>query len=374
MAGVYVHIPFCRQACYYCDFHFSTNLSYRKRMIDALCREIELQKDYLQEPIQTIYFGGGTPSLLDEEDISSLLETLSRCFSLENVVEITLEANPDDLNEEKLKIFRRQGINRLSIGIQTFHDPHLKRLHRLHSSQEAFDAVRKAQDMGFENISIDLIYAIPADTHQIWEDDLQKALLLKVPHISAYNLTIEEKTVLGNWTKKKKFVPADDDFAARQFELLIHTLTQAGYEHYEISNFALPSCYAVHNTNYWRQVPYLGIGASAHSYDGNTRQFNVRNNAHYMASIENGVIPCQVEVLHLTDKINEYVMTSLRTQWGCDLSYLQKNYGFDFLSHHRATVEKLTKKEWILVEKERLLLTLQGKMLADRVIEEFFIA
>ncbi|GAB4340458.1 MAG: radical SAM family heme chaperone HemW [Flammeovirgaceae bacterium] len=342
-------------------------------MVEAMCKEMELQKHYLSEPIQTIYFGGGTPSLLEEKELETLLENISKNFLLENTLEITLESNPDDLTNEKLKILKHLGINRLSIGIQSFHEEHLKMLNRAHNAEEAIMCVREAQEKGFENITIDLIYAIPSENHNIWQQNLEKALSLKVPHISAYCLTIEEKTVLGNWTKKKKFIPSDDEFAAVEFEMLVQTLQNEGYEHYEISNFALPNYYSKHNTNYWKGIHYLGMGASAHSYNGVSRQYNIRNNSLYINSIEKGQIPCEIEILTREDKINEHIMTSLRTQWGCDLDYLKNNYGFDLIKVFEKKVNQFAQNEWITLKDNNITLTHKGKLLADKVTEELFV-
>jgi oxygen-independent coproporphyrinogen-3 oxidase len=342
-------------------------------MVEAMCKELELQKSYLLDSVETIYFGGGTPSMLSEEEIETLLNQISKNFSLKSNLEITLEANPDDLTEEKLKMLKKLGINRLSIGIQSFNEEYLKMLNRAHNAQEAQNCVYLAQNEGFQNITIDLIYAIPAPNHKIWQQDLEKALSLKIPHISAYCLTIEEKTVLGNWTKKKKFFPSDDEFAAIQFEMLVKTLTNNGYEHYEISNFALPNCYSKHNTNYWKGIHYVGIGASAHSYNGHSRQYNVRNNAQYIQSLELGNLPFEKENLSKEDKINEYVMTSLRTQWGCDVSYLKENFGIDLLEKFKSIFFKFTQNEWVVIKEGKITLTFAGKLLADRITEEIFL-
>jgi oxygen-independent coproporphyrinogen-3 oxidase len=373
LSGIYLHIPFCKQACYYCDFHFSTNTTFKKKIVEAMCKEIELQKYYLSEPLKTIYFGGGTPSMLSEEELEMLLSYIYKNFSTEKELEITLEANPDDLTENKLKSLQKSGINRLSIGIQSFDDQHLKTLNRAHHSEEAINCVLNAQNIGFNNITIDLIYAIPSPNHEVWQKDLEKAISLNVPHISAYCLTIEKKTVLGNWTKKKKFTPSDDEFAAVQFEMLVDTLVNEEYEHYEISNFALPHQYSTHNTNYWKGVHYVGIGASAHSYNGNSRQYNVRNNAHYLQSIELGKIPCEIEILSKEDKLNEYIMTSLRTQWGCNVNYLKQNLSKEKMNDIEIKINQYIQRELLVRIDEKLILTFKGKLLADRITEELFI-
>ncbi|MFC0183923.1 radical SAM family heme chaperone HemW [Pseudarcicella hirudinis] len=283
---LYIHIPFCKQACHYCDFHFSTSLKAKKEIITSICNEIRLQKDYLADKnLETVYFGGGTPSILNEEDLAMIFETISHHFNIKKDAEITLEANPDDLTKEKLQLFKKYQINRLSIGIQSFNENHLKSLNRVHNAHEAESCVKYSQDLGIENISIDLIYAIPAPDHLIWEDDLAKATSLGINHISAYSLTIEPQTVFGKWLKQGKIQAIDDEFAARQFEMLIDTLAAKGYEQYEISNFASESLYSRHNTSYWKQEEYLGVGPSAHSFNGSSRQYNISNNALYVKSI-----------------------------------------------------------------------------------------
>ncbi len=370
---VYVHIPFCAQACYYCDFHFSTQLAGRAALVAALTQEVALQRDFLpKRPLETIYFGGGTPSLLTEAELARLLDSIHAHFTVSPDAEITLEANPDDLTTEKLRQFRSLGINRLSIGIQSFDEGHLRHLHRLHNAAEGEASVRRAQEAGFENLSIDLIYAIPSDNHAIWETDLQKASALAVPHISAYCLTIEPQTVFGSWLKKAKIQPIDDAFAARQFELLTEHLTAQGYEHYEISNFAQPGRYSRHNTSYWRQEPYLGLGPSAHSFDGyTTRQANVSHNARYVEAIGRGEIPAATEHLSEPDRVNEYLLTSLRTQWGCNLKKL-KSISEQGSALVQSLLPPLFEAGWLVNEDGFLRLTPAGKLFADRVASELF--
>lgn len=373
---LYLHIPFCRQACYYCDFHFSTSLNGRTEMVEAICREMVVRKNYLPSPeINTIYFGGGTPSLLEEADFQAIFRTIHQEFMVSPGAEITLEANPDDLSLEKLRLFKSVGINRLSIGIQSFHEPHLKHLHRIHSAEEAQHCVRMAQSVGFENITIDLIYAIPSqesDPHAIWRKDLAQAMALNVPHISAYCLTIEPQTVFGKWLKTKRISPIDDAFAAEQFQILLDTLRQHGYEQYEISNFARPGRHSQHNSSYWLQHPYLGVGPSAHSYDGKqTRQYNLSNNARYVSALARDEIPAEIETLSEQDLINEYVLTSLRTQWGTSLNTMRElsPEGYAFMEK---ILPELQTKGWIRAEAYRIYLTEPGKLFADRVAEELF--
>ncbi|MGB3849990.1 MAG: radical SAM family heme chaperone HemW [Tunicatimonas sp.] len=374
MAGIYLHVPFCKQACHYCDFHFSTNTQRREDMVRALAKELTLQRDYLAgETVQTIYLGGGTPSLLAASELALLLATVHRQFPVATQPEVTLEANPDDLNPAKLKELRAAGINRLSIGIQSFHEPHLRYLNRAHGADEAVRCVQQAQDAGFSNISIDLIYAIPAEDHRIWEKDLAQAVALRPQHIASYCLTIEEKTVFGRWQQQGKLRTMGDVFAAEQFELLLATLTAADYDPYEVSNFCRPGYYAKHNTSYWQNQNYLGVGPSAHSYDGVSRQYNVANNAKYLRAIADGLIPFEREVLSRHDQINERIMTGLRTKWGCDLAGLKNQLHYDLYETHRAYINQLVKEGKAVVQEDHLILTSSGRLVADGIAEAFFL-
>ncbi|WP_247231539.1 radical SAM family heme chaperone HemW [Telluribacter sp. SYSU D00476] len=371
---LYIHIPFCRQACHYCDFHFSTNTKQKREITEAIAREIVLRKEYLPTPeLQTIYFGGGTPSLLDEEELSLLLNTIHTHFSVRSTAEITLEANPDDLTAPKLEQLQKAGINRLSIGIQSFDEAHLKHLHRIHTAVEAGDSVKRAQDLGITNISVDLIYAIPAPDHAILKTDVEKVLALDVPHISAYCLTVEPQTVFGNWLKKGKIKPIDEEYAARQFEYVVESLAEGGYEQYEISNFARNSHYSRHNSAYWQRRPYLGVGPSAHSYDGASRQYNINNNAQYLTALQKDQIPATYEQLSPADQVNEYLLTGLRTKWGCRLDMLSELSEGSFLSRQGKEIFRLIESGWLYLHDETLLLTESGKLFADRVTSELFV-
>ena len=330
MAGLYLHIPFCKQACHYCDFHFSTNQEKKSEMIHAFVREIELQKDYLNgEVINTIYFGGGTPSLLSPEELRLLMDAIRKYFSVSSSSEITLEANPDDLTKEKLHQLKESGINRLSIGIQSFDDEVLQFLNRVHDSKAAANCVELARTAGFENISIDLIYAIPKQDHQAWAKNIERALALKPNHISSYSLTIEEKTAFGRWAASGKLKVMDDEFAATQLIMLVDKLEEKGFEQYEVSNFALPGFQSQHNSSYWTQQKYLGIGPSAHSYNGGSRQFNISNNHLYLKSIGKNSVPATIEVLTQAEMINDYLLTTLRTSWGANLITLKEKFNFN---------------------------------------------
>ncbi len=340
-------------------------------MIHAISRELTLRKNYLNEPLETIYFGGGTPSLLKIDELNLLFKTIYDNFDVSETPEITLEANPDDLSNEYIRQLLQTGVNRLSIGIQSFDENQLSYLHRSHSAQQAIKSFMVARDAGFKNISIDLIFALPSKDHSKWDKDLSTALGLKPEHISCYNLTIEPRTVFGNWYKKQKIDVAEEDYSYEQYRMLIERLTEEGYDHYEISNFCLPGMYSRHNTSYWQMKKYLGIGPGAHSFDGKTRQFNIQHNPKYLKSIHDGLIPCDSE--HLTPKelVNDYLLTSLRTKWGCDLGILKDKYGYDLKTN--PSLEKLTEKNLVSVENNKVVLTLQGRFLADRIIEEFIL-
>lgn len=374
MAGIYLHIPFCKQACHYCDFHFSTNTGIRKELIDSMGEEISLQRNYLGgETITSIYLGGGTPSLLDREEIVFLLERIRSSQPVSSDAEITLEANPDDLTYEKLIAFKNAGINRLSIGIQSFDDDVLTYFNRSHTAQTAIHSVGLAKDAGFGNISVDLIYAIPSLTLDRWKANIEKAIALGPQHISAYSLTIEEKTAFGNWFSKGKLIPVDEQTAAAQVDLLVAVLARSGYKQYEISNFARPGFESRHNQSYWRGDQYLGVGPSAHSYNRVSRQHNVANNHLYVRAIRQNRIPAEEEVLKREDQINEYILTTLRTSAGCDLDVLKNSYGYDVLDLHAGYLRELQKQNLILLSERRLQLTESGRLLADKISSDLFL-
>lgn len=370
---LYLHIPFCKQACHYCDFHFSTNTQLKTDVVKAIVKEIALQKGYLpSSKINSIYFGGGTPSLLVESELALIFEAISQHFIVEENAEITLEANPDDITLLRLKTWASYGINRLSIGIQTFDDAQLKLLNRAHNATEADHCIAMARDSGIENLSIDLIYAIHSKSNDIWKQNLEKTIQLELPHVSAYCLTIEEKTVFGSHLKKKKINPVDDKFAGDQFELLLQTFETNGLEQYEISNFARNGMYAKHNTSYWQGEPYLGVGPSAHSFDGKSRQWNVANNPKYLKSILNEKLPFEREILSMSDQVNELIMTGLRTKWGLDLSKIE-SIEPNFLDIQKEEIENLQREEKIFFEEGKILLTTKGKLFADGIAAELFI-
>tara|TARA_Y100000114_G_scaffold157293_1_gene189043 strand:- start:47796 stop:48974 length:1179 start_codon:yes stop_codon:yes gene_type:complete len=374
LAGLYLHIPFCKKACHYCDFHFTQSLRQIDDMVDAICKELVLQNEFLgKDSIYSIYFGGGTPSLLEHHHLKQIMKVIKYEYDLASNIEITLEANPDDLSREKLQAFYDNGVNRLSIGIQSFNNDHLKWMNRQHSGEEAMEAVYEARQVGFENISVDLIYAVPYGDHSIWENDLKQALRLRPEHISSYCLTIEPKTAFGKWLEQGKLYEVEEEFAAEQFEMLIDTLRQYGYDQYEISNFAQPGYESRHNSNYWKDEKYLGVGPSAHSYNGKFRKANVANNAKYLLGLSENKIPFEVIHLSKEDQANEYILTSLRTKWGLNLNHLKNKYGVDLLMVHRDYLNKLSLQDLLYEEDEHLILTDSGKLLADKVASDLFI-
>ncbi|WP_118972336.1 radical SAM family heme chaperone HemW [Taibaiella koreensis] len=374
MAGIYLHIPFCKQACNYCNFHFSTSLRLKTEMIDALQREMILQQHYLEgQTIETVYFGGGTPSLLSAAELMRLWESLEKHFPRQELKEITLEANPDDLSPAFLREMRTTPVNRLSIGIQSFHDKDLRYMNRAHTAAEADYAVKAAQDAGLENISIDLIYGTPTMTDKEWQENIATAVGLQVYHISSYALTVEPRTALAHAIAKGRTKEPDNSQTAAQFEQLMERLGGAGYEHYEISNFALPGKYAMHNTNYWSGRHYLGLGPSAHSFNAESRQWNVANNQAYLKSIlTEGKVPFEKETLSPEDRFNEYLMTSLRTMWGADLGHIASVFGDGVRTQLLAESEPFLDKGWMRIEQEKMILTTAGKLFADGIAADLF--
>jgi oxygen-independent coproporphyrinogen-3 oxidase len=374
MAGIYLHIPFCKQACHYCDFHFSTNQQSKTQLVHWMVREMELQKNYLEgEKLATIYFGGGTPSVLDQHELQLLLLAVKNNFPVAYNPEVTLEANPDDLTDEKIIALKRSGINRLSIGIQSFDDDVLKFLNRPHSSSDAIASIQRARSHGFTNISIDLIYAIPGQSEEQWKKNVGQALWLNPEHISAYSLTIEKKTVFGNWYEKGKLNLISDDASASQLEILTDALTAGGYEHYEISNFSRPGFHSRHNSNYWKGEKYLGVGPAAHSYNLESRQYNLSNNHLYMKALERNIVPFEKELLSKEDHVNEYVLTSLRTSTGLDLTNILKNYEINLYDLNRNYVDNLIVNDLAVLEKGFLKLTRKGRLLADKISSDLFL-
>ncbi len=372
MAGIYLHIPFCKQACHYCDFHFSTSLKYKDDLLQSLVKEIQLQKNYLQgQTIETIYFGGGTPSILEASEINLLLDTITSLHTVSADAEITLEANPDDLDKTKLQALRQTPVNRFSIGIQSFFDDDLQWMNRVHRAQEAEASVKRAQDSGFENITVDLIYGYPLLNEQKWKHNLSKVFELNVPHVSAYSMTVEPQTALASFIRTKKQAPMNEQQSAEQFTLLMDAMQTNGFEHYEISNFCKPGHYSRHNSNYWHGVSYLGIGPSAHSYNGQARQWNIANNAKYMQSIHSDILPAEIEELTEANRLNEYIMTSLRTIWGLDLEKLN-TIAAGSANELIKAAQPYLEKGWIEKKDRKIYLTQTGKLYADHIAAELF--
>lgn len=341
-------------------------------MVNALCKELQLRKDYLDDKtLQSIYFGGGTPSVLAKEEIVQILDAIRKLYIIKEDAEITLEANPDDLTREKLIELKEAGINRLSIGVQSFIEEELKWMNRSHTAAQSTDSVRMAQEAGFENITIDLIYGSKFQNHETWQRNLDMAFSLDVPHISAYNLTIEERTVLGNHYSKGKEPAINDQFSMECFEILIAQSKANGFLHYEISNFAKPGFIAVHNSNYWKGIHYLGLGPSAHSFNGIARQWNVSGNPVYMKTIEEGKVPCEVEVLTTANRYNEYILTSLRTMWGIDLKYIETNFPF-YTGSFKRYAEQYIASGKMIADLNTYKLSEAGKKLADKISADFF--
>ncbi|NII85842.1 MULTISPECIES: radical SAM family heme chaperone HemW [unclassified Pedobacter] len=373
MSGIYIHIPFCKKACHYCDFHFSTSLKYADEMVDAICKEIKMKKDRISGQVGSIYFGGGTPSILSQTALQKIFDAINHTFSVDANAEITIETNPDDLTAQKLKELKQLPVNRFSVGIQSFYDEDLIWMNRAHQAQEAEDGIRRSQDAGFENLTLDLIYGYPLLTDQKWLNNIQKAIELEVPHISAYALTVEPRTALAHAIKNKKQTPVNDNQSAAQFVILMEKLMDAGFEHYEISNFAKPDHYAVHNTNYWKGIDYIGIGPSAHGFNGQNRYMNPANNAMYMETLGHNKLPEIVEELSLNDRFNEYIMTSLRTMWGTDLQKINTDFGKDFLTETKHNLKNFEDKDWLVADGDNICLSQNGKLFADHIASELFI-
>lgn len=375
MAGIYIHIPFCRQACHYCNFHFSTSLRYKNDFISALLKEIELQStnNYLQnQPVETLYFGGGTPSLLSNDEIQLITEQLHRYFNIANDAEITLEANPDDITNEKLSSWKQTGINRLSIGIQSLFDEDLQWMNRSHTAAHAKKVIEQARDAGFEHFTVDLIYGTPGLTDEKWKQNLDWVVQQNITHLSCYALTVEEKTPLDKQIRQHKKENTNAEQQSRQFIQLLDYAQQAGFEHYEISNFAKPGHHSKHNSSYWHGVPYLGLGPSAHSFNGNSRQWNISNNQQYIQSLQQTIIPFEKEELTSTQKLNEYIMTSLRLMEGCDLDQVTKHFGASQSEQLHKEASVFIQKEWLKEENNHLILTREGKLFADRIASDLF--
>ena len=375
MSGIYIHIPFCKQACNYCDFHFSTSLNTKSNLVTAILNEIDIRKNYLTDTsIETIYFGGGTPSLLSEKETHLILEKLYKTYTVSNSVETTLECNPDDLTTSKLQELKSLNVNRLSIGLQSFNEEELQWMNRAHTSSESEASVKRAQDKGFENITIDLIYGSKFSNLSNWKTTLNKAIDLDVKHISSYNLTVEEKTKFGHDVSKKKEQLIDDEKSAELFLEMLDRLRKNKFIQYEISNFGKEHFFSKHNSNYWKGAHYMGLGPSAHSFDGVSRQWNVANNNIYINKIATtDVTFFEKEILSDENRFNEYMLTSLRTIWGVNVAYLQTHFSEDFVKAFKIEVETFIKNETIIFKENAYTLTTKGKLLADKIASDLFV-
>ena len=372
MAGIYIHIPFCKQACHYCDFHFSTKMDKKEEMLSALCEELKLRKgEFKDEVVETIYFGGGTPSILTSEQIGQLIAAVYENYAVVQEPEITLEANPDDLSAEKIRALSNSPVNRLSIGIQSFFEEDLRLMNRAHSANEAKTCLTEATTY-FENISIDLIYGMPNMSKNRWQKNLEEALSFKIPHISSYALTVEPKTALEKFIATGKVPPLNDEMAAAHYKQLLYTMEAHAYVPYEFSNFGKEGFFSKNNTAYWLGKKYLGIGPSAHSFDGKQRGWNVSNNTKYLRAIAQQALPMELEVLSLRDRYNEYVMTGLRTIWGVSLERVRSVYGEEYYNYIVTASKKHLQEGLLSLEKETLLVTRKGKFLSDGIASDLF--
>lgn len=384
MAGIYIHIPFCKQKCSYCDFHFSTSLKNKDDLIKALVKEIELKSTLIKEPISTIYFGGGTPSLMNNDELLMIIDAIQKNYNVSKNIEFTLECNPDDLSKQKLVELKKAGVNRLSIGTQSFFNDDLQFFNRAHSAQEAEKSILLSQDVGFENITIDLIYGTPTLTQQKWEDNLKKFQELNVPHLSAYSLTIEPKTAIHHQLKTKKIALLPEEKVLKQFTSLMDFAADNNFVHYEISNFAKEGFFSQHNSNYWKGVQYIGIGPSAHSYvkfsplergeRGVSKRFwNISNNTKYIQALNNNLNFGEEEIIDKTTAYNEYILTRLRTIWGLELTYLQNKFGDFYITHLNKEMTQYINSGHIQKSNNVITLTKKGIFIADKISSDLFL-
>ncbi|WKL47068.1 radical SAM family heme chaperone HemW [Flavobacterium pectinovorum] len=379
MSGIYIHIPFCKQACHYCDFHFSTSMKKKDEMVLALAKEIRMRKNEFallnsaqsDNQIETIYFGGGTPSVLSNEEINFLIAEVYKNYNVIENPEITLEANPDDLSSERILELSKSPINRLSIGIQSFYEDDLKMMNRAHNSAEAINCLKEATKY-FDNISLDLIYGIPGMSDEMWKQNIETALSFGIPHISSYALTVEPKTALRKLIDTGKIAEPQDEVASNHFMILVETLQQNGFIHYELSNFGKENYFSKNNSAYWLGKKYIGIGPSAHSYDGEKRGWNIANNSLYLKSIQENILPIETETLSKSDRYNEYIMTGLRTIWGVSLDRIEKEFGLDYLDYLKKQVQKFLNDDLVFIESNILKPTPKGKFLTDGIASDLF--
>jgi len=379
MNGIYIHIPFCRKACNYCNFHFSVSARNKNDYIAAILIEIELQKNYFNKDnhqektvVDTVYFGGGTPSLLSVEEIYQIFTVLNLYFEIKSNAEITIETNPEDLSKGKLIEYKQIGINRLSIGVQSFFDEDLHYLNRPHNAQKAINSIIESKEVGFNNISIDLIYAIPSLTNENWHRNLEIAYEHKIPHISLYSLTVEPKTPLAHYIKTGKYKAIDELKSTEQYQIAMQAMENNEYIHYEISNFCKEGYYSIHNSNYWKNQPYLGLGPSAHSYNGTVRQWNIANTTEYIKALHSGNTNYAEEILTITQHYNEYILTTLRTIWGSDLDVIKNSFGTAYFNHCTKITTKYMQEGKIAINNNCIYLTNTGKLFADLISAEMF--
>lgn len=378
MSSIYIHIPFCKQACHYCDFHFSTSMKKKDEMVLALAKEIAMRKNELlnsarsdNEIVETIYFGGGTPSVLSNDEINFLISEVYKNYKVSENPEITLEANPDDLSSERILELSKSPINRLSIGIQSFYEEDLKMMNRAHNSVEAKKCLEEATKY-FDNISLDLIYGIPGMTDEMWKQNIETALSFGIPHISSYALTVEPKTALSKLIQTGKIAEPQDEAASNHFMILVDTLQKNGFIHYELSNFGKENYFSKNNSAYWLGKKYIGIGPSAHSYDGEKRGWNIANNSLYLKAIQNNELPIETEVLTISDRYNEYIMTGLRTIWGVSLERIEKEFGLEYLNYLKKQAQKFLDDDLLSIENNILKPTPKGKFLTDGIASDLF--
>ncbi|QLC66491.1 radical SAM family heme chaperone HemW [Flavobacterium sp. LPB0248] len=371
MSGIYIHIPFCKQACHYCDFHFSTSMKKKDDMVLALAKEIAMRKTESDGEIETIYFGGGTPSVLSNEEINFLISEIYNNYKVVENPEITLEANPDDLSAERILELSKSPINRLSIGIQSFYEEDLKMMNRAHNSAEAKKCLEEATKY-FDNISLDLIYGIPGMSDEMWRQNIQTALDFGIPHISSYALTVEPKTALSKLIQTGKIAEPQDEVASNHFMILVEMLQKNGFIHYELSNFGKENYFSKNNSAYWLGKKYIGIGPSAHSYDGEKRGWNIANNSLYLKAIQNDELPIETETLTISDRYNEYIMTGLRTIWGVSLERIEKEFGAEYLNYLLEQSQKFLNDDLLSIENNILKPTPKGKFLTDGIASDLF--
>jgi len=374
LAGIYLHIPFCKQKCHYCNFYALASTKYRPVFVDSIISEIKSRVNYLKnEPVNTIYFGGGTPSLLDAQEINRIFDVIKQNYKLGPEVEITLEANPDDLNRDKLlKLKNETPVNRLSIGIQSFFDDDLKYLNRVHNATEALNTIKEANKVGFDNLTIDLIYGIPTLTEKKWKQNLELFFSFGIPHLSSYSLTIEPKTPLKILIDKGKIIPTSEEQSIKHFQILMEETASHNYIHYEISNFAKEGHYSKHNSIYWIGGHYAGFGPSAHSFNGISRQWNVSNMKQYTEAEKIDKIIAEKEILTIDQRYNEYVMTSIRTSWGCDADHIQHVFGEQYYLYFKNSILKYIEEGTVKNENAQYFLTDKGKLFADAIASELF--